>query len=247
MGRQATANVIINRAALEVGLLPSNDAVASSDKAFVQLTGLLTSAGQELVELQPWQVLRKAYQVVVGTTTAKSSGVYALPADFAYMIDQTGWDRTNNVPMFGPLTPQGWTYLEGRDLVSSTIYAQFRLDQNCLELYPKPPPDGTDINFEYISRNWVQSTDAIAGDQDEITIGSDIVLFEPILMVKFLKVKFLEAKGMDANAARLELENMFLSRRGKDTGAGILNAGQRQRDFPYIDPIYNLGDTGYGT
>ena len=66
--RFATANDIINRAALEVGLLPSSDAVADSDETYVQLTGLLTSAGQELVELHPWEILQKSFDFTTPTT-----------------------------------------------------------------------------------------------------------------------------------------------------------------------------------
>jgi hypothetical protein len=59
-------------------------------------------------------------------------------------------------------------------------------------------------------------------------------------------VKMLEAKGFDASAARLEFENMFDSRTGKDEGASILSAGRNSRGFPYLSPYGNTGDTGYG-
>jgi len=90
MARQQTANDIINRAALEVGLTPVADPAGSVAEEFVQLKGLLTAAGQELVELHPWQFLTGLFEF---TTEESDSGDYDLPDDFAYMIDQTGWDR----------------------------------------------------------------------------------------------------------------------------------------------------------
>ena len=243
MPRVYTANKIINSAALEVGLIPVTDPVASSSEEFVQLTGLLTAAGQELVLLHAWQALVKEYLI---TTTDQDTGTYDLPDDFSYMIDQTGWDKSNRVAIGGPLSAQDWSYLDGRDLVSQSIYASFRLMDNKFDLYPQPPPVGLDIRFEYISRNWVQEQGQPEPNKDEILAGSDLVLYEPIMAIKFLKAKFLEAKGFDSSSARAEFETMFLSRTGKDEGAPILSASNNSRGFPYLHPYYNTADTGYG-
>ena len=77
-------------------------------------------------------------------------------------------------------------------------------------------------------------------------ISPVIVVFEPILVVKYHKVKFLEAKGFDASAARLELDTMFNARTGRDTGAPILNAAGGGGGYPYLNSFRNVGDTGYG-
>lgn len=244
MARQETANTIINRTALEVGLSTVTDPVADADPAFKQLTGLLTAAGQELVELHEWQVLRQEHEFT--TVAATDTGIYTLPADFSYMINQSGWDQTNNVPIGGPLSSQGWSYVEGRGLTASTIYASFRLAENKLEIYPQPPPDALDIRFEYISRYWITQAGEAAPNADSVVIGTDVVLYEPILVIKFLKVKFLEAKGFDARAARLEFETIFNSRTGKDEGGGILSASGSSRGYPYLDPYRSVADTNYG-
>ncbi|HUW15169.1 MAG TPA: hypothetical protein VM537_35960 [Anaerolineae bacterium] len=241
MARFDNAGDIINRAALEIGLVPVSDPVGSTDEAFIQLTGLLTSAGQEMVELHPWQVLTSVFEF---TTTDLDTGSYDLPDDYSYMIDQTGWDRTNKVMISGPLSPQDWTYLKGRDLVNQTIYASFRLMDAKFDLFPQPPPVGLQVSFEYINRNWVRLSDDSRADS--IQNSSDTVLYEPILIIKFLKAKFLEAKGFDPSSARLEFENMMNSRTGKDTGAPILSAGRNGRGYPYLNSLYNTPDTGYG-
>ena len=224
MARFQTANEVINKVALTVGLQQDNNPVSSPDEGFAQLRGLLDDAGQELVELHPWQTLRRPLSF---TTKAGDSGKYALPDDFSYMIDQTGWDRTNRVAIGGPLGAQDWAYLEGRDLVSQSIYASFRQVENELWLYPQPPPEGLEVSFEYISRNWLLESDGQTY-KDSVGDGADLVLFEPILIRRFLKCKFLEAKGMDVTAARIEFENMLGSRTGKDEGAPILNAANNK-------------------
>jgi hypothetical protein len=243
MARFAIANDIINRTAVECGLLTDPSPVESSDESFVQLTELLRAVGQELVELHPWEILTQSHQI---TTADTDTGNYDLPDDFSYMIDQTGWEHTNTTPLGGPLSAQDWTYLKGRNLVSDTIYASFRLVDNKFAIFPQNPvPAGLDINFEYISRNWV--TQAGGGTkQDTITAGSDFVMYEPILAVKFLRLKFLSAKGFDTTGALVEFQTIFDSRTGKDAGASILSAGGTSRGYPYLTPYRNTGDSHFG-
>lgn len=243
MPRLATVNDIMNRAAVEVGLNPSNDPVSSTDETFDQLQYLFDGAGQEMVEIHPWQAMTSQYSL---TTQAGDTGTYDLPDDYAYMIDQTGWDRTNRVAIGGPLSAQDWAYLAGRDLVSQSIYASFRLEDNKLQLYPQPPPEDLTITFEYMTRNWLAEQNDTTRRHDRIQTGSDICLYEPIVIVKFLKVKLLDAKGLPSQAARMEFENMLESRLGKDEGAKVLSASGHLRGFPYLSPYYNTGDTGYG-
>lgn len=240
MARYSNVNDVINRAAVECGLLKDANPTASADESFQQLTELLNGAGQEMVELHAWQTLIQPYQV---TTVAGDTGTYALPDDFAYMIDQTGWERSNTRPMGGPLSPQDWAYLQGRDQVG--IYASFRLAEDKFDLYPNNPvTPGWDINFQYVSRNWLQDTNGLR--RDIIGTGSDTVLYDPILIIKFLKSKFLEAKGFDSTAARNEFSVLFSSRTGKDAGAPILNASGGGRREPYLNTHYSTPDTGYG-
>ena len=190
-----------------------------------------------------WQILVKKFQV---TTADTDSGTYTLPDDFSYMIDQTGWEYSQAVPLGGPLSAQDWTYLAGRDLVSQSIYASFRLVDNKFDLYPQPPPNGLDIRFEYISRNWTAEQANTDNRSDVVVTGSDVILFETIMMVKFLKLKFLSAKGFDTAQAALDFETIFLSRTGKDEGAQILNASAFSRGYPYLNGYFNVGDTNYG-
>ena len=243
MARYLNVNDIINRATVEVGLLPSTDPVADTDDIFIQMEGLLNSAGQELCELNDWQSLVKPYEIITADT---DSGSYDLPDDFNYMIDQTGWDRTNRIAIGGPLSAQDWTYLAGRDLVSQTIYASFRQVDGKLDLYPQPPPNGLRLTFEYISRNWLMEQGQTAANRDTIGAGSDICILDPLLTIKFLKLKFLQAKGFDSTAAAMEFDTLLASRIGKSTGAPVLSASRGNRGFPYLTPYGNTGSTGFG-
>ena len=237
------ATDILNSVAAEVGVSPVTDPYTDPNQVFQQLKNLINSAGRELLRYYAWEILVKEHQI---TTLDTDSGDYPLPDDFSYMIDQTGWERQENVPLWGPLSAQDWTYLLGRDLVSHTIYASFRISQGLFRIFPQPPPNDLDINFEYINRNWVEAGDAPDTFKSKTTIGSDIVLYDPILIVKFLKAKYLEAKGFDSTAARNDFALEFDAITGQEKGAPILNAAILGREFPYLEPYRNLPDTGYG-
>jgi hypothetical protein len=221
---RATANDILNQVGVEVGLEPVNDPFSSTDKSYRQMKYLINTAGEELSALFPWDFLRKEWTFT--TANPGDTGDYELPSDFLYMMNQSGWDRTNYNPITGPLTPQDWAYLLGRDMVSSTIYMSYRLTEDKLSLYPQPPADGVEVAFEYINRNWVL-------DSNRTLIG------------RMLKVKFLEAKGMDTTKAQADLNQSFGLLTGTNKGAPILTAKTSRRSFPYLD-YYSIPETGYG-
>ena len=240
---QIQANAILNRVAAEVGIAPVLDPISSQDPFFIQLRYLLNTAGEELSQAYPWELLTRSFQVV---TQDGDTGEYNMPEDFNYIINQTEWDRTNNVPMGGPLSPQDWTYLKGRDLASNTLYASFRIAQGKFNVFPTTPPAGLDLNFEYITKNWVW--DGNIDDptySDEVVLASDIPLFDKTLITRALKVKYLESGGFDTTKAQADYNQIFAFLTGNDKGAPILNAGRGNRGFPYLSS-YNVGDTGFG-
>ena len=244
MARFKSINDLVNQVAIEVGVKKVPDVFAAIDTSFAQLTALADSCGYELLQDSAWEGLVREHAI---TTQSTDSGEYDLPADFAYMINQTGWDQTNNVPLGGPLSAQDWQYLEGRDLVSSTIYASFREVENKFNLFPQPPPDGLEIRFEYISRNWVQKSGQTGVYDDKVTQPSDIVLFEPHLFERLLKLRFLEARGFDTTAAMGQYSKSFTSWSGIVTGAPIVNAGRGRHGIPYVNGFRITPDRGYGT
>jgi hypothetical protein len=243
MARFKTINDIVNQVAVEVGLTKQEDIFSSTDAAFAQFIALGNAVGYELLSNAAWEGLVREHSF---TTQAGDDGKYDLPDDFAYMINQTGWDQTNDVPLGGPLSAQEWTYLKGRDLVSQTIYASFREIENAFWLFPQPPPEGLEISYEYISRNWVIPGATPTEFNDSLNQPGDIVLYEPFLFERALKLRFLEARGFDTNMAMSQYTTAMTSWEGKDKGAPILNAGSRRSGIPYLD-FRNLPDTNFGT
>lgn len=237
------ADDIINRVAAEVGLTPTLNAYGTSDPAFVKLRYLLQIAGEELALAHPWEFLTKSHAI---TTAVDDTGVYPLPDDFLYMIPQTGWEHSQNVALGGPLSAQEWTYLQGRDLASTSIYASFRISDGSFNVYPNPPPEGLDIRFEYVNRNWVRSPTQPYTYGDTLDTAAHTPMYDRTLITRYLKLKYLQATGFDTTAAEDDFAQNFDFITGKDKGGGgIVNAGRTRIAYPYLSHA-NIPDTGFG-
>ncbi|NIS53493.1 MAG: hypothetical protein GWN94_20735, partial [Phycisphaerae bacterium] len=112
------------------------------------------------------------------------------------------------------------------------------------KLFPQPPPEGLDIHYEYVNKNWVYD---VEGDTyvDKVSKATDQPQYDKTLISRYVKVKFLEAKGFDSAKAQADFNQQFSFLTGLDKGAEVLYAGGR-RGFPYIDMWRNVPDTNYG-
>lgn len=237
-----TATNILNRVAAEVGIAPVVSPIDSVDPFFIQLRYLLNTAGEELMQAYPWELLTRSHQIIVQTG---DNGEYDMPADFGYILNNTQWDRTNNNPLGGPLSPQDWTYLVGRNLASNTLYASFRIAEGKFKIFPTTPAEGVEFNFEYITKNWVSDGEVSPTYTDEVTLATDVPLFDKTLITRALKVKYLESGGFETAKAQADYNQIFAFLTGTDKGAGVLNAGRRRGGGPYLSGR-NVPDTGFG-
>lgn len=238
---RATANDILNRVGVEVGLDSVVDPFASTDKSYVQLKNLLNIAGDELVQLHDWNFLIKTHTIT--TVVPGDDGDYDFPTDYQRMVNQTHWEATNQRPLLGPLTAQQWTALTNADITPG-IDVSFRLRNEGFSIFPQPPENGLSISFEYIARNW--AIDATDGTTliDACAEGGDTPLFDRTLLSRMVKVKFLEMKNLDTTKAQADLNQTFALLTATDKAAPVLNAGYKAR-YRFLD-IANVPQTNIG-
>lgn len=237
-------NSILNRVGVEVGLDAVADPYSSSSQHYIQLKNLLQSACEELVLAHDWEFLVKE-QVETIAFDDPSASYFDLPSDFLKIIEQSGWNRTTDEPMVGPLSAQEW-----QSIVSSNtepvLRVGFRIRDGKFYTLPNPinPASGSlQLSYEYLSMNFATNS---AGDTDKSTItdGGDIILFDRTLITRYLKLVWLQAKGFDTTAAQASVDQVYNFLVGKDKGGRILNVGKRM-GYKYIDGT-NLPLTGYG-
>lgn len=234
-----TAGNIINTVAVEVGLDEASDPYASTDRNFVRLRTLLRSVGHELWLSRDWEALTKE----ASYTGDGASTLFNLPADFGRMKDGSGWNRTNSQPLDGPLSSQQWQYLQAWTSISD-IEVMFRITQNRMQFYAAIPT-GEVVYHDYISRYWVASDGAASPDKMQPTASSDLVMLEPLAVMRLLKVKWLEAIGEDSTAARQEFAIAYQGAAANEP-APVLHLGGPRIKGRFINGA-NVPDTGYGS
>lgn len=238
-----TVATIVSDAATELGLITSDvsNPYTSTDANILQLTRLLKKVGKEIIREHHWS---QSLNIHTFNTVAGTS-VYNLPADYIRMVDQTGWNRTNDFPLGGPLMPQTWEYIQARGS-TVTFRILFRPRNRKLEFANGTDTPGSQtIAFEYMSSYWVQATGQSAGNKAAPTASTDTILFEAHLMVAGLKRAFLREKGFDASVAEDDYQRTLAAVMRDDSPAPVLSLNGVRSAESLLDGS-NLPDTGYG-
>jgi hypothetical protein len=229
MAQFDTVETVVADVATEFGLGSVTVSYASTDNNVLQLLGLLKKLGRRMVLRHPWLQNTKEY-----TFTTTTDTVYALPADFQSMVDQTGWDRDSNEPIY-PASPQEWQCLKAHG-TTNTISIIFRPGFASTTGAPQmelvtTPTAGVTVAFEYLSRYWVATSASTAVSKDAPTLTTDVIRIDSVLMSAALKVAFARAKGFDSSAALEEYLDILDGVRSANIGAApILQIGRSVDD-----------------
>lgn len=243
-----TSADVIAAACIECGLTPVSDPYSSSADEQVQLRNLLNQCGRELYAMPEggWQQFVKSHTIDT-TATPVADGRYALPSDFGFFINSTGWTPTDagmGLPLGGPLTEQQYAYLVATNLASSTIYVSFLFQEGEIQVLPAPAPADIDITFQYHSNAWAQT--AAGAGLTKCTAADDVVRFEPILISTMLALRYKQAKGLEASALEQRFQNLYQKFTGINKPAPVLSL-VHARQFPYLNPWTNVPQSGFGS
>ena len=235
-----TAANIINDAAVELGLISSDisNPFASTDPNILQLCRLAKGLGQDLLRDYPWTHLQKEATI----TTSNGDYQYDLPTDFARVVDNTHWSRTDSQSLNGPVGPAGWQYLKGSS-VSSTLSYWFRTVNDEIQLHPTPTATET-LKYEYISRYWVKPSGQSTPTAETTTAGTDTLYFDRRLLVIGLQLMYRGRKGLDTMMADPEFKGAYARATGGDGAAPVLRLTRSG-----VCPPYGPGvpETGFGS
>lgn len=234
-----TAQQIINRASILLGLGSQDTPYASNDANVAMLREMLASGGEDLVREFEWAHLRKQCDI----TAVAGTDNYTLPADFNRFINQTEWNRSSKLPLGGPVTPQGWQLLKTLNVIAA-VQMFFRTKANTIILLPVPAGE-YDLALEYMSGYWV-SDDGDFGTTNTPTNDTQIILLDSQMMVHRIRRDFLEAKGFDSAAASNAYEAALTVAKGNDEAAPVLNLNHNPYNRARLLDGSNLPPTGYG-
>jgi hypothetical protein len=242
--RYFTAQQVMDQAAIELGLsAPGATVYSSTDTNIILLRNLLNMAGQTLaLQKDPyWPALVKEHTITVANPG--DTGEYTLPTDFNGLVPQTGWNRTNDT-ILNPISAQVWQYIK-TGAVTATLTVNVRFDQDKLRV-ETVPDNGTVLAFEYLSRYWAAATATpTVLSKATCTVSTDVIFFEPIMIVALLKLRYREARGEDTTAALVAFERAYDLSLSSVVSSQVLSADGRTRGLKLIN-AYNVPDGGYG-
>lgn len=215
----ATAGSILNDCAVELGLLTSDvaDPCASTDANMVMLRRLLKSAGRDLVRSFAWSHLHVTH------TFSTSAGVtlYDAPAGFLRIVDQTQWNRSTQLPLGGPISPQGWQLFKAQ-AAGGVVDLYFRMRGAVLEVHPEPT-SAVDVAYEYVTGYWVAADSGLVPAADEPTASTNYCLFDSHLLTRKVMLMWLQRRGFDSTAAQDAYDTAYAMATGADGAAPVLS------------------------
>lgn len=246
---------IVQSAFRRVGLSPPTAAVTSSDDKVLQMLEFANEAGKDLVSRFNWTTTQKEYSF---TTLAQEiqipnlafslilpgwpitpSGIDVSGIQGLIIHNNTMWNRTRRLPVFGPLSQQQWQ--QQKAMVMQGPWNQYRIAGNQLRFLPAPAAGDT-VAFEYKLRAWVWQATLIASIgsnatipfSDHFTADADTCVFDEELIVKGMKWRWKESKGLPYAQAFDDYESSIADTYAQDGTKPILsmNGG-----YTGIDPI----------
>ena len=217
---QKTALQLINQALQELGLPQAQTIIsAQDDQIGYQALGLLNNLGEEISRAHDWQFLEQVAEYI-GTGNLPQ---FPLPSDFGRVVNQTEWSSANKRPAYGPISPQGWSWIQ-YGIVSVGVYYRYRILDDQFYIFPNLAA-GEKFNFFYISKNWAKSATNVPKDQ--ITADDDKTYFDDFLIVTGLKYKIWSAKGMDSAGLYGEFMYMLNALKAQNQGAPVIALDSR--------------------
>jgi hypothetical protein len=187
-----TILTVIRAFCQRTGLPAPGFVAASQDAQVVQLLALANEVIEDLVDRWTWQDLVKEATFV--TIAGEDQGAIATiaPSGFSRILQETIFNRTLRLPLFGPLAASQWQGLKA--LPNPGPNYQYRIRGGRL-LFSPAGVVGQTCAFEYASRNAAIGADSIA--KPAFTLDTDNFLLPESLLMAGLRWKWKAEKGLD--------------------------------------------------
>ena len=176
------------------GLTVPQIVMSSQDDQLTQIVGLANEICEDLVRRHSWTSLQ--YEAVFTSVAGADQGAITDLAPNAYLkiLNETIFDRTRRLPVFGPRSPQQWQVLKA--LPMSGPFYQYRIQQGRLKINPDMPA-GHIMAFEYASEGVVQdNSTATPTVKAFFTRDDDTFLLDKSLLLLGLRWRWKEEKGL---------------------------------------------------
>lgn len=215
-----------------------NTVYGSTDKAVSQMMALLQEGLDDLVDRGAWQELNREYTWL--TTAAEDQGSIltglgspvVATVGFDYMLPQTLWDRTNKLPLVGPLDAQDWQAMKAW-VINGPRY-QFRLRANKFLINPVPTAGWT-WAFEYQSKYSISNA-AGTTFSDRFTLDTDLILLPDKIVQQTLRWRWKKEKSLPYAQDFEDCEKLITNALSRGKQGKILHLDNTPDDGGYGAP-----------
>lgn len=137
------------------GLRNPTALVGSQDQTFQQILALANEVLEELVDRWIFEELINE-TTFISTAIENQGSIYTIaPNGFDRIIEETIYDRTQKIPIYGPIGPQAWQ--QAKAFVPIGPVYRYRIRGGNL-LFNPTAAAGHTCAFEYVSKNIVRDT-----------------------------------------------------------------------------------------
>lgn len=161
------------------GLVIPQLVIGSQDDQLEQIVGLANEIGEDLVVRRNWSGLVR--EATFASVAGEDQGAMTDLAPFSFykILNETIFDRTRNLPLYGPQNARNWQM--SKSLQFTGPFHQYRIRGGRLLTLPALP-EGHTIAFEYVSKAIAYNADAntykvwFTSDADKCQVDCNLLL-----------------------------------------------------------------------
>jgi hypothetical protein len=193
--------------------------MGTTDPQIKQIRALLEEEGIDLAARGSWQGM--TFEASHTTVATEDQGAISTIATngFNYIKNKTIWDRTDRLPVLGPMDAAEWQAMKA--VVTTGPRYRFRIRGGKLLVNPTPAA-GHSWNFEYVSKNWILGADGTTYKQ-YFTLDTDTILLPETLVLMGLRWRWKKEKGFDYAEDLRSYEMQVKDAGGRDGGKPTVN------------------------
>ena len=182
---------LMELAADELSLVrPTDITDVTDDPTALKLSRLLHRTCKQLAAEYDWARLRREHTF---TTIAAETQTGAFPDDFLRFVNDSGWNRTRNNRLYGPVTSQEWQQTKGLNV--NVAYQHFYVRGAALLITPTPEAGDT-IAFEYITKN-IGADLSGSNELANFVSDDDTAFFDDELVILGMVWRYRKSEGLD--------------------------------------------------